>query len=257
VRAFVLSLVTLCVATNAHAQTPEQLAAVERAGDIGLELYEHDQAAWHGTDAMLKDVADPRGEGFRGYITERTAEGVVLLFVKGGDDSLSAAWRALYRDGEVREFGRVDRPLSEAQARIFRARQIAIRAPLPQQCAPNYNTVTLPRAEPGADGVDIDVYLMPAMTTNNEVPFGGHFRLAVDTGAGVVRETQSFTNACLTMPRDNAAGLWVTQLIGDTPTEVHVFASLTVGMPVYVGARSGLWSVEGRTIRYVEAMPAN
>ncbi len=245
-------------AAPALAQTPEQSAAIERAATTGAELYEHDQAAWHGTDAMLADIRDPRGEGFRGYITERTGDGVALLFIKGGDDELSAAWRALYRGGEVREHGRVDQPLTEAQIRIFRARLIAIAAPLPQQCAQNYNTVTLPRAEPGADGADVDVYLMPAMTTNAEVPFGGHFRIAVDTSAGVVRETQRFTNGCLTVPRDNTAvGLMVTQLIGDTPTEVHVFESLTVGIPVYVSTRSGTWAVEGATIRPIEEPPVN
>lgn len=109
-----------------------------------------------------------------------------------------------------------------------------------------------------ADGADVDVYLMPAMTTNNEVPFGGHFRFAVDTDPGVVRETQRFTNACLTMPRDDStAGLLVTQLIGDTPTEVHVFESLTVGRPVYVGTRSGMLAVEGAAIRAIEDPAAN
>ena len=254
-----LAVIAFAALTSpALAQTPEQLAAVERAAVVGVELYEHDQAAWHGTDAMLADIRDPRGEGFRGYITERTSDGIALLFIKGEDDNLSAAWRALFRDGAVRERSRVDQPLTQQQIRIFRARSIAIAAPLPQQCAANYNTVTLPRAEAGADGADVDVYLMPAMATNAEVPFGGHFRFAVDTSAGVVRDTQRFTNACLSMPRDNsAAGLWVSQLIGETPTEVHVFESLTIGIPIYVSTSAGMWAVEGATIRPIQNPPAN
>jgi hypothetical protein len=248
----------IAAAAAAKAQTPEHLAAVERAAAVGWDLYEHDQAAWHGTDRMLEAIRDPRAEGLSGWITERTPDGVQVLFLKAEGGRVAAAYRALYRDGEVREHGRIDQPLTETQARIDRARRIAIAAPLPQQCAQRYNTVTLPRAEPGADGVDVDVYLMPAMATNDEVPFGGHFRFAVDTTAGVVRETQRFTNSCLTLPRDErAAGLYLTQLIGDTPTEVHVFESLTVGMPVFVGARSGIWAVEGRAIRYLEPPPAN
>lgn len=246
--------ITLAFAGVAHAQTPEQLAATERASDIGWDLYEHDQAAWHGTDAMLEDIRDPSGEGVRGWITERTPEGVQVLFLKPQGETVTAIYRALYRDGQIRERGRVDQPLTEVQTRLNRARLIATEAPMPQQCAERYNSVTLPRAAPGADGVDVDVYLMPAMTTLDQVPFGGHFRLAVDTTAGVVRETQRFTNGCISLPvARNAAALMITQLIGDTPTEVHVFESLTIGKPVYVGTSSAIWSVTGREIAFVSA----
>src|SRR5262245_27952548 len=92
----------------ALAQTPEQLAAVERAAAIGAELYEHDQAAWHATDAMLADIRDPRGEGLSGWITERTPEGVQVLFLKPQGDSVTAIYRALYREGRLIERGRID-----------------------------------------------------------------------------------------------------------------------------------------------------
>jgi len=243
-------------AAAAHAQTPEQQAAVERAAAVGWDLYEHDQAAWHGTDAMLADVSDPNAEGFRGYITERTPEGVQLLFIKGEDGHLTAAYRALWRDGALREHGRINQPLTEAQARIFRARQIATSVSPPQQCAPQYNTVTLPRAAPGPDGADIDVYLMPAMTSNEDVPLGGHFRLAIDSTAGQVREIARFTNGCITLRRgERNVALFITQLLGDTPTEVHVFESLTVSLPIYVSTNSGVWSVNGRTISHVDRPP--
>jgi len=250
--------ISLGFAGIASAQTPEQLAAVERASAIGAELYEHDQAAWHGTDAMLEDIRDPRGEGLQGWITERTPDGVQVLFLKPQGDTITAAYRALYRDGAIRERGRINQPLTEVQARINRARLIAIEAPLPQQCAPQYNSVTLPRATPESDGVDVDVYLMPAMVTLTDVPFGGHFRFAIDTSAGVVRETQRFTNGCITLRAErNAAGLMITQLIGDTPTEIHVFESLTARVPVYVGTNSGVWSVTGREIRFISERGQN
>lgn len=233
------------------AQTPEQLAAVTRASEIGAELYAHDQAAWHGTDAMLEDIRDPRGEGLSGWITERTPDGVQVLFLKPEAENVGAIYRALYRDGAIVEHGRINQPLTDAQARINRARLIAVSAQLPQQCAQRYNSVTLLRPESGADGVDVDVYLMPAMT-ETEIPFGGHFRYAVDTSAGVVRETQRFTNGCLNLPYDRrAVGIMVSQVIGETPTEIHFFESLTAGLRVDVVARSGHWSVEGRSARYI------
>lgn len=251
VRALVVALAVLG-APAAFAQTPEVLAAVQRASDRGWEIYEHDQAAWHGTDAMLEEIPDPRAEGFSSWITERTPEGVQVLFLKPEEGRVIAAYRALYRDGQVRERGRIDQPLSETQMRINRARLLAIAPPLPQRCAQTYNSVTLPRSEPGPDGADVDVYLMPALASMNEAPFGGHFRLAVDTRAGVVRETQRFTNSCVTMQFENdTVGLMITQILGDTPTEVHVFLSLTLNKMVSVVSNSGLWNVEGRNIRYV------
>jgi hypothetical protein len=241
----------------AWAQSAEQLREAERIAAIGWELYEHDQAAWHGTDAMLADVRDPRAEGFQGWITERTPDGVQVLFLRADGANVSAAYRATFRDGAVRERGRVNQPLSEAQARINRARELAISSQLPQQCAERYNSVTLPRSEPAPDGVDVDVYLMPAQATANEAPFGGHFRFAVDTSAGIVREVQRFTNGCITLPIERGStALWISQVIGDAPTEVHVFESLTVGKPVFVSTRSGNWSVDGRHVRFFSDPPA-
>lgn len=240
IQAFVVAL-TLASAAFAHAQTPEQLAAVEDASAVGWELYQHDQAAWHGTDAMLDEISDPRGEGFSGWITERTTDGVQVLFLRGQGDDIRAAYRALYRDGAIVETGRVDQALTATQVRINRARMLAIAAPLPLRCAQTYNSVTLTRETAGADGVDVDVYLMPAMATLQEAPFGGHFRYAIDTSAGVVREVEHFTNGCITLPIEpNAEFLFITQLIGDTPTEIHVFESLTTRFSVFVGAQSGV-----------------
>ncbi len=242
----------LLFVANARAQSTDHLRDVERVAAIGWELYEHDQAAWHGTDAMLSDIRDPAAEGVRGWITERTPEGVLLLFLRGDGENVTAIYRALYREGAVRERGRVNQSLTEAQARINRARLLAISSQLPQQCAERYNSVTLPRVEPGADGVDIDVYLMPAQSTAAEAPFGGHFRFAVDTSAGVVRDIQRFTNGCIALPKERgSAALFISQVIGELPTEVHVFESLTVGKPVFVSTRSGIWLVEGRSVRYV------
>lgn len=254
---FVVAL-GLTTAPIAFAQTPEHLVEVERARVVGIDLYEHDQAAWHGTDAMLDDIRDPRTEGLSGWITERTPDGIQVLFLKPEGDSVTAVYRALYRDGAIRERGRINRPLSETETRINRARLLATQAQLPQQCAQTYNSVVLPRGTPGADGVDVDVYLMPAQSTLTEAPFGGHFRYAVDTAAAAIRETARFTTGCMTIQFErNTAALMISQVIGETPTEIHVFESLTVGKPVFVTSRSGLWAIEGRSIRHVSDAAAN
>lgn len=94
VRTLLVAAIAACAAV-ADAQSPEHLAAVERAAAIGQELYERDQAAWHGTDAMLADIRDPRGEGLSGWIAERTPDGVQVLFLKPQGERVTAAYRAL------------------------------------------------------------------------------------------------------------------------------------------------------------------
>lgn len=255
---FVCAL-ALCAASPAWSQSAEQLAQVERARATGVELYEHDQAAWHATDAMLEDIRDPHTEGVSGWITERTPQGIQVLFLRPDADArVSAIYRVLYRDGVIQERGRINQPLSDVQSRVNRARLIATASPLPQQCAANYNSVVLARPTPSADGADVDVYLMPAQATLTEAPFGGHFRYEVDTSAGVVREVVRFTNGCITIPfEQQTAALMISQAIGDFPTEIHVFESLTINKPVFVTSHSGLWAIEGRTIRYVSSTPSN
>ena len=242
------------LAATAHAQTPEQQAAVARAAAVGLELYEHDQAAWHGTDAMQADIPNPDAEGFVGWITERTGEDITLLFVRRKGDELYAGYRATYRDGAVQGHGRVNIPLTDAQRRIYQARQLVITTAQVQTCAPSYNTVTLPRAQPGPDGADIDVYIMPAFEDMRHIPFGGHYRVAVDTGANLIRETARFTTQCFTSEiQDHVVALGISQIIGDTPTEIHVFLSLSTRLPIVVVSRSGSWTVAGNRISYLDS----
>lgn len=261
-RIFFFILAALFCSAGAQAQSMEHLALAARASAVGLELYQHDQAAWHGTDAMQAEIADPAAEGFSGWFTESDDGGIVLLFVRGEGENLRVAYRSLYRDGEIRETGRADRPLTDVEMRIFRARQIAFAAFPSERCARTYNTVILPRVERGTDGADIDVYLMPAFEDMRRVPFGGHYRLAIDSEARDVRETAQFTRGCITIDTaangaDRPAALMITQLIGETPTEIHVFLSLTTRTPIYVSARSGLWAVEGRNIRFMRELPEN
>ncbi len=252
-RVLFLSLL-LCAATAAaDAQTAEQMQAVQHAAQIGRELYEHDQAAWHATDAMMADIADPRGEGVHGWITERTPNGIVVLFVHPDGDELTGVYRVLYREAAIVEHGRVNQPLTAEETRLYLTRQAAIQTPV-ERCAESYNTVTLPREHPDANGADVDVYLMPGMTQNDVYPFGGYYRLGMNSTTHAVVETQRFTNSCIQRstippPGVTARALIITQIIGDVPTEVHVFVSLEARVPVFVSARSGVWEVDGARIR--------
>lgn len=260
-RALVFAFV-LMLSPSAAAQTAEQLIAIERASRVGRDLYDHDRAAWLATDAMLRVIADPGAAGLRGWVTERTDDGSVLvLFVRPNGEELRAAYRAVYRDEILTHYRQVDVALSDAQRRLYLARSIALHAEF-DVCAERINTVTLP-AQPSPEGSDVDVYIMPASSEPGVHLFGGYFRRSVDTSTQSIRVTQRYTNTCLAM-RDADLGsngspeaLVVSQAIGDTPTEVHVFQSLSARLPVYVSTSAGIWSVNGSQIELVQPEPAN
>lgn len=252
-----LAALTVMAAPTAHAQTAEQSAALQEASRVGVALYEYDRSAWLATDAMLAEIRDPCGEGVRGWITQQTDAGVLTVFVRIDGERLFAAYHGLFRDGALVESGRVSIPLTPEQEQLFRARQAILEQVEFERCAPRYNSVTLPRTVPGSNGEDIDIYLMPALTEANTGHIGGYHRVGVDLETISLGETRHYTNTCLTMSLDFPADtddrfLYVTQIVGDLPTEVHVFTSLTHRIKIYVGTHSGLWMVDGPHITPVD-----
>jgi hypothetical protein len=234
------------------AQTPEQQAAIERAEQIGRELYEHDRAAWLATDAMFAELDLSRQGNVRGWATRRDGDAIVVAFVDGSTDGeLRGIYRATYVNGALTAHGVSNDVLTDLEARLYRARTMSLEA-LTEPCAPRYNTVALPRLEQSADGVDVDVYLMPGTTDANMVPVGGYFRYGVDADANQIIDRQPFARSCLTLSRANpnmerVAALFFTHVLSATPTETHVFINLVQGVPLFVGTSAGVWGLqEGR-----------
>ena len=257
-RGFLAFGVALGMASSAVAQTSEQSAAVQQAVAVGIRLYQHDQAAWHSTDAMLADLPATVRTTVHGWVTEEIDQGIRVSFLTDGQPRV--VYQALYRNAAVVSKGQVDLPLTELQERLNAARLLAIHSSY-MPCSANYNSVALPRATPSADGSDVDVYLMPGTTDPNAALFGGFYRVAVDTRAGLVRDVHAFTNSCIALSlqspnaAERTAALAISQIIGDTPTEVHVFQSFTMRLPVFVATRSGTWEVAGADVHLVQAPP--
>ena len=83
----------------------------------------------------------------------------------------------------------------------------------------------------------------------DQIPFGGHFRFEVVDGKVV--DHRAFTNSCLTMPLQSPeegapAGLMVSHILDETPTEIHVFSTYVAGLPIYVSTVSNdrVWVIE-------------
>jgi len=242
-----LAVAFFALSSAAFAQTPEQQAAIEQAERVGREIYEHDRAAWLGTDAIREDMGDDVGRILRGWITERQGNDVVATFVTSDGDRPRSLYRAVLRNGALVGRGQANAPLAVHQLALYRARQRALQSDF-AACSPTYNTVALP----SADGAFADIYLLPGTTDANLVLVGGAHRLRVNLATNEIVETQAFSRSCLTLQRGpGAAGLFFTHLTTPMPTETHVFLNLSMGLPLYVGAEQGVWSIEEGRIRLV------
>lgn len=223
-------------------------AAVAHAEQRGQMMWLYDQAAWYATDALLGDVKPHRITNPRGY----------LVLPRPADAMLDAVF-IVERNGELREFARytVDGSkvvsggvvsgelpaLSQLAHKMFAARNAGIETMRKQNyrlCSRSMpNTLVLP---PDGDG-NIDVYLLTSTIDAGQYPMGGHFKASVDASGKVVG-TRRFTNACLDLPTGVGGGdeeqLWtgVIYLLGDTPSEIHVFVARHLSGPLAVTTTS-------------------
>jgi hypothetical protein len=239
--------ITLCA--SAFAQTAEQREAIERAERIGRDIYEHDRAAWLGTDALREDMGDAVGPRLRGWVTEREGDQVSVTFVTEERNQLRALYRAVLRGGALIEQGEASTPLSDAQLRLYRARQAAMQSNF-TACSSSYNTVTIANA----DGRSADIYLLPGTTEPNLILVGGAYRVHVDLESAAVQETQAFSRSCLTIPFERQAdrAVFFTHIATPMPTETHVFLNLSLGLPIAVGAQGQAWMITNGKIELIE-----
>lgn len=242
--------VALALCASASAQTAEQQQAIERAERIGRDIYEHDQAAWRGTDAMFEEIGQREAQSqLRGWVTQREGDAIIVTFVAAYETE--SLYRGVYRDGVLQERATVRAPLTSEQLRLYRARQVATTAQV-GFCSNAYNSVTIPRYDSGI----VDVYLMPGTTDEGAVMVGGYYRVAIDSSGAIV-ETQSFSRSCLTVRRDDPQMrsatemfLFFTHLQTPLPTETHVFINLTQRLPLYVSAPTGMWRIQDGRITF-------
>ena len=94
---------------------------------------------------------------------------------------------------------------------------------------------------PGRKAADpVSVYFLIPQTTFQEYPYGGHYKF--DIKDGKVIEGRAFTRSCIALPlrkQGKAEALFLTHLLDDVPTEVHVFGVLNTGLPLFVGVKDG------------------
>jgi hypothetical protein len=249
--------VTIATPLAGYAQSAAEKAATDLALARGRLIYAYDQAAWHGTDAMLKKIEHPE-KIVGGWIVDGPAAAPTLIFFDQDKAEPHAAYIAEFRDNRLTAERLV---ASDSPERMLSAERKAMIAALqkgkqawrdakPLFCSTRSpNSVVLPPERPGGPHL---VYILTPQVANGAYPFGGHFR--VEIGAdGSVGASRAFTNSCLTMelPKGDASGMFftITHLLDPVPTEIHVFTAQAAGMPIVVATGSDrIWIVSGAEI---------
>jgi hypothetical protein len=257
-------LLALLLAAPAAAQTPEERARLDWAVTRGRLLFEVDRAAWVTTDDMQARLAQADQQLVRGWTVERDGAGYAVTYFMTGENNIR---RALYR-GRVENRRVVSREtfrpgagpeLTPMQRRIAEAYGL-IGQMNGRICGPRPNLAVIPPDSPEAP---MDVYVLTPQTQTGIFPFGGHNR-ATFSAAGALLSQRAFTNTCLNLSDrppeggSQVAGLVVTHLLDPIPTEIHVFMSIWMNMPVFVstGEPHRVWEVTGARISLVDARAA-
>jgi hypothetical protein len=245
--------------------TPQDLQdQIRRSCGIGRQLYVLDKVAGIGTDVLLEHVKDPQAKGLGGYIPIQEAdEGgrlkssfLVIFFTAGTPARI--AYEVRVAPGVKPTFEAFDPPKlgTSSFAAFVRARQVAIAA-LPETHQP-INPVLVPGEANGERG--ILVYLLAGTKKPNVAVFGRHFRALVPVDGDAVTYMMPLSNSPLEVPTRGPNGeqpeaLVVSQVVTDFPLETHVFTSLLVKKPVYVGTQRGVWRVDGDSIVLISDKP--
>jgi hypothetical protein len=258
-------MVAMAAATMAQAQpaapTPADGAdiaeRVAQASSVGSLLYAFDRAAWVSSDALTAQVPQDRLTGLAGYIVEIAEAGVLrVTYYRGAAATADVMFVVDVRDGKVVRSELLAYPvrLLPAQARLARAREIAVKRARERNYKPctkaPFNTVVLPSRDNGP----VAVYLLSAQQKADTWPMGGNYRVIVAPD-GAVLASRPYSVGCLNVTRPHLpagakpVGFIVSHLLDPTPTEVHVFASYSMHSPVFVTTPDKkIWKVEGRTI---------
>lgn len=248
-------------ATPTTLPIPEDLrVSIQRARDIGSQLYILDKVAAIGTDVLMERVPDFRAKNLGGYLPVREADDDgrptdayhVQFFTSESPPRIAYDVRVVPKQPpELKTFAP---PLAgtDSFVALVHAREVALAA-MPPSRQP-INPVLVPGELNGESGVL--VYMLAGTTKPDVAVFGRHFRALVPIGASSVTYMMPLSNSALELPLRAPDGgttraLTVTHVVTDYPIETHVFTSLLLKLPVYVATRRGIWHVDGDAISLV------
>lgn len=210
---------------------PEQ-TAIDEVNRLGRMIYDYDQAAWHGTDAVLPLLQENQGSmgtTVKSYVVEQTEEGMwrvmfgrltpdstgyEIAFEAKLDTAYGVSSTIAYEQGEIESGFPADAGKALALAKQnFQA---------PQQVT--YNTVALPVTEDS-----LYVYLLPAPPAKNVFFIGSDRRYTYDTRRGTLAGSKQLHQSMLTMDLRRQPEMITisTAVLTAIPTETDVFFAIS------------------------------
>jgi len=232
-----------------------ELDAISARGRL---LAEYDQAAWHGTDAVLSLRPDQNLVG--GYLARRRADGlweVVFGKVDAAANAFVIAYRAVQRaPGDTSYIATALYPRErdgEWYARAARALDVA-RSAFGGANRP-YNAMVIPASDDG----EWFVYLVPAPTRPGVFPLGGDARYRVSSDGRTMLAQRRLHNTILEFgasprPEGKIEAGTHTAVLDDRPEDTDVFHVLSrePHVPEYIVSKSYFFRVDldGRITAY-------
>lgn len=230
----------------------DEMAQLQLSLDRGQLLWRYDQAAWHSTDALVKDLTKQETSQIKGWIvTPQSGATKATYFGLDGTTPYriySATWNGTSITDRRKADSARSEMLSTEELRLAHALLAA--RPVAQnfaRCGKSpFNAVTLPGK---TDADPILVYFMTPQTKKDAYPLGGHYRVEVRNGT--VAADRAFTKSCIELSTRAEEGkgkpeaLMTTHLLDPVPTEIHVFNVFATSLPLYVGVTDGrIYAVE-------------
>ena len=224
----------------------------------GWVLVEYDQAAWHGTDAVL--ALRPRDGTVQGYLARQQQDGrweVVFGRLSAGTDTFYVAYRA-----EQREVHKPDFSATELRPLLADVGYFARGARALDVCRKDFGPVSRPynaMVVPVAGSDEWFVYLVPAPTQAGVWPLGGDIRYRVSNDGRTIRERRRLHNAVLEFPPPSKDGSKLmagthAAVLADRPEDTDVFHVVTrePQVPEYIVTRSYYFriDIDGRIMAY-------
>lgn len=236
------------VASVAHSQTADAKASDLKAtlsavSERGHALYDYDQAAWNGTDAIF--ALHPEIKGLTHYICVHTMTGWKVLFPKWNTahDRVLIAFEATEMGGKFTA-RKIDPPV-EADKDI-QARSIALELAIHDFQHPNrpYNTAIL-----DAPGGNYYVYLYPGQIQDKVWPIGGDVRYTISgDGEKILDKRQLHKTILDASPKANSEEVagYHFHILTDVPedTDVLYVLSRKPSMPEYIGVGKQVFVVK-------------
>lgn len=235
--------------------TSAEAAAIADAERRAAAMYQADQLAWFASDYVReKRLVHPRK--FRGYVAVPRPDGSGdVYYLRNGGKKPTALLVHLDAQRRPVSHDSIDDVPPDV---TIRADALATAlAGKPRLCTRTPNTIIF------KEGEDWLVYVMSGTDDANAVLIGGHTRMRVSGDASEVLEVEPSANTCFTLERpDTEKGFtpkfaFMTHARSTTPTEFHVFQSLTYRVPFIVGTSTSLWEIiDGRITKLEDREPA-